>query len=517
MKNRRGIFGLDAVGLIGFVIVIVITMSIVAQAFTTQLQGAYVDLVSHMPTFGNATSTIGNTTSSVTHTVNHSLKFMTNLDLFNLMRNAAISGLSLVIMFAGFSLMFENIKLMSPGTAYQIVSKGIFIVLFLFIFPTLWDAWAGAIEYGSQWLLDPANSGKSESVQIVFNYVTGDQAFFGPNIQTPGVLGLNPDGSVKSPLQILIQILDDPSVVTTYISNQLQAVLLSVIGGVITLIITILTFMFATIRQVLTAVLIIALPLILVINLIPFFQPITRKLIDALIGLSIVPIFSSLVLTAGAVYLNTLPTGELQGWFASISVLVLSAFMPIMLVPMIGSLFQSVTGLVSSGVMSGTMLMGNVIGGGARGLSSALGSAGAIADASGAKISPFDIAKTAMAGMGTGVMSGTIKGLSGASGEALGYFGLGKQSRQMIQNGGATVGDSILSKAGQVGQASVIGPMSEVIGANARAMLLDSAALGSPSDPQTRADALASFDKNYVPMLKMSPSDITDKLGFGNV
>jgi hypothetical protein len=127
------------------------------------------------------------------------------------------------------------------------------------------------------------------------------------------------------------------------------------------LILMFLTFLIGTIRQVLTAIVIIGLPLILMFSLLPFFKRITDRFIDALLGLLIAPIFSALVVVSGVAQLQTLVTQNpdpITEWFAALSVMALGTFMPVMIVPMLGSIISSVSSIATGAISTGFMVTG---------------------------------------------------------------------------------------------------------------------------------------------------------------
>jgi hypothetical protein len=61
----------------------------------------------------------------------------------------------------------------------------------------------------------------------------------------------------------------------------------------------------------------------------------------------------------GAAYLGSITTHPVEKqWFSSVAVLALATFVPTILVPLLGSLFSSMTNIVSSGVGFGGMIHG---------------------------------------------------------------------------------------------------------------------------------------------------------------
>ncbi len=411
IKSRKG-FGLDSLIMIVSAIVIIAILIGISKVFMTTLENSYVSLTTTMPKFdptGNYDVTVQNSTSIQNTTTSL-------LSVYNMLRSGTIWAIGAILIIAGILFMLEQIEIVPAATAFGIISKGSLYFLILFGFPPLWDLYATGIEYGSRAIMDPGGTGQTpQSVIKVFDTINGMGISQG---QVPQVN--------NSVMNNLIQLFNGANIVSTF-SDQGKAFILGLIGGLIALIASFLTYMFAAIRQVLTAVLVAGLPVILILSLVPWFQGITRRLFDTLFGLSIVPIFSSLVMVTGAAYLGSITTHPVEEqWFASVAVLTLATFVPTILVPLLGSLFSSMTNIVSSGIGFGGMMTvmaartGQGIGSGAYGAMQSVQQQGM---EHGIPVSGLDMARAVIGGGLAGGFGGLVQGASHAGSQALRQVG----------------------------------------------------------------------------------------------
>ncbi|MDE1831327.1 MAG: hypothetical protein KGI02_03030 [Thaumarchaeota archaeon] len=399
-KSRDG-FGLDSIIILISTIAIIAIMIGVGKMFMTTLENSYVSLTTTMPKFSTTGDygTIQDKTDSL-------------LLVYNMLRSGIIWAFAAVLMIAGILFMLEQIQVVPASTAFGIISKGTLYFIILFGFPPIWDLYAGTIELGSKAIMDPANTGQTpESVVKVFGTING--------------MGISQDKVPQvdnSVLNNLVQLFNGSDILATF-SDQGKALILGAIGSILSLMLSFLTYMFAAIRQVLTAVLIAGLPVILILSLVPWFQGITKRLYDTLFGLSLVPIFSALVMVTGAAYLGSITTHPVEEqWFASVAVLTLSTFIPTILVPLLGSLFSSMTSIATTATGFGGMMSMMAIQGG-KGIGS--GAYGAAMSAQygaaemGQSISGIGMVKAAMGGGLVGGFGGIAQGLSNVGSHAL--------------------------------------------------------------------------------------------------
>ncbi|WP_179368127.1 hypothetical protein [Candidatus Nitrosotenuis sp. DW1] len=287
-----------------------------------------------------------------------------NFEIYQILRNISFLIMGILILFAGLSFMFEHMTFVPPDTGFRILSSSVLFVFFFFFFPMLWDLLANTVEQLSKWILNPEDPTKPiANVDYLLKCLT----LGCPETKHPE------DGGIQTPnftLDEIVAGLTDP---LGTLKNIFLTTFLAAFKAIAFLIFMFLTFLIGTIRQVLTAIVIIGLPLILMFSLFPFFKRITDRFIDTLLGLLIVPIFSALVIVSGVAQLQTLVTQNsdpVTEWFAALAVMALGTFMPAMLVPMLGSIISSVSSITTGAVSTGVIVTGM---GAARSLSSMSG------------------------------------------------------------------------------------------------------------------------------------------------
>ncbi len=291
-------------------------------------------------------------------------------------------------------LMLESIKWITPGTAWKILRKVILFIPFFAVFPFLWDIFAMLIENFSLFLLDPFNSGVDPSARTaaLWNSMGGaiPAGAFDPEEWAAAFV--------------------DPG---TFAQGIMKDVFLGLFKGFAVMFLTAMMFVISTIRIMLTMVFAMSIPLVLTLGMIPIFRKLKDMVTTNLVGLSMAPIFSALVLTTGLAYLDSTELPAMQDWFASLAVGFLAVFVPVMLAPMLGNLTTQVGQMMSTAIMASSVV-GAVAGQGALG-----GIQNAANQMSGAA--------TTMAGAG-------MAGAAGAAGaNALG--GLGKGGSGPIPSG----------------------------------------------------------------------------------
>lgn len=431
-KSRKG-FGLDSIIILISTIAIIAIMIGVGKAFMTTLENSYVLLTTNMPKFdasGNY-DVIQDKTNSL-------------LGVYNTLRSGIIWAIVAILMMAGILFMLEQIEVVPASTAFGVISKGTLYFIILFGFPPIWDLYASTIEIGSREIIDPTNSGQiPQSVVKVFDTING------MGISQGKIPQVN-----NSVLDGLIQLFNGSDILSSF-SDQGKALILGSIGSLLSLILSFMTYMFAAIRQVLTAVLVAGLPVILILSLVPWFQGITKRLLDTLFGLSLVPIFSTLVMVTGSAYLDSITTHPVEEqWFASVAVLTLSTFIPTILVPMLGSLFSSITSMTTTATGFGGLLTMLAVQGGKGVASGAYGAAMSAQNTSaefGQPISGISMVKAAMGGGLVGGFGGLAHGMSDLGSHVLKKLGT-KDIATQIQTTGTEIATKSLDMADNHGK-----------------------------------------------------------------
>lgn len=324
-QSHRGVLDAGIIILGGVVAVIAIIAA--TLAWSDILEVSFIHLVTDMPKFGYDV-TDGHETGNQ------------NFEMYVILRNIAFFILLFVLMFAGLSFMFEHINFVPPDTAYQILSKSLIYIFFFFFFPPLWDLMAVAVEQTSLWILNPDDqSMPTKNVEFLLTKLSRIDS---PNFTLDAVVA-----GISDPFGVL--------------KNLFLSIFLSAFKAIAFLIFMFVTFLVGTIRIILTAIVTVAIPVLLMLSLLPFFRRITGRFIDALLGLLIAPIFSALVIIAGVAHLHTLESSSpdpVVEWFAALAVMSLATFMPAMIAPMLGSVMSSVSSFARGAISTSASLTG---------------------------------------------------------------------------------------------------------------------------------------------------------------
>lgn len=380
LKNRRAV--LDAGVIMLGIIVAIIAIVAATLTWSDVLEVSYVKLITEMPKFDYD---INNGQESGNR----------NFEIYQTLRNIALVTFVFVIMFAGMSFVFEHVSLVPPETGYHILSKGLVFILFFFFFPPLWDLVATAVEQTSLWIL---NAEEPERPMHNVAYLL--------NKLGSGIECHPDDESCKFSLDKLVAGVTDPF---TTLKNMFLTTFLAIFKAIAFLIFMFLTFLLGTIRLILTAIISIAMPLVLVLSLLPMFRKVTSRILDALFGLIMAPLFSALALVAGVAHLQTFASSSpdpIVEWFAALAVMGLVTFIPAIIVPALGSLLHSV-----SSVITGTVSTGTIVGGiiSTRGMHLASGVANTIQNAKTISVSGVDLARSTV-GSGLSMVRSGLRG-----------------------------------------------------------------------------------------------------------
>ena len=267
------------------------------------------------------------------------------VDLYWLLVGIAAIVLVFIGIAAVLGYLFESVKIIHPGTAIKLLGKILLFLPIFLIFPYVWDVYAIIIENFSLFLLDPFDSGVAPADRTALLWDTMG------SVVPPDALDLDAWGEALS----------DPG---TFGQGLLKDVFLGLFKGFAVMFMTAMMFIISTIRVLLTIILAMAIPLILTLGLIPFFRKVKDMLVNNLVGLSIAPIFSALVLTTGLAYLDSTTLPAMQDWFASLAIGFLAVFFPVMLAPILGQITTQVGQMVTTAITAGS-IVGAVAGQGA--------------------------------------------------------------------------------------------------------------------------------------------------------
>jgi hypothetical protein len=312
----------------------------------------------------------------------------------------------------------EEFGIQKKGQAIELVANALIYSLFLMVFPVLWDSVATGVEYLNVYILNPANptpENAAARAKDLFIKLGG--------INTEFDMGKLLEGTAKA-------LVGDQSGLTQLFHDVMTAIFRAFLAALIFM----MMFIIGTIRIVLTASIIVGLPMILAIKLVPGVRRPADRLLETLYGLVVATVLSSIVVVAGAAYLDTLPKDSVvenfQAFVAAAAVIILAIFMPVMLSPMLGSVVSSITGMVTSSLMAGVVAGGSATMGAAKGAAGALGYGGAAT----ASLSDMGMGGdsggafgggVATAGLGSRLAQNAMQGIGGAN-----NIGMGSRSTQ---------------------------------------------------------------------------------------
>lgn len=432
LRKRRGQFGLESAIIILGIIVAIIAIVNATLAWSDVLETSFVGLITDMPAFDYDIKDGVETGNE-------------NFELYIMIRSISFYVFLAAMFVAGISFVLEHVNWFPPETAVNIISKSVFYLIFFFLFPVLWDFVAVMVEESALWILNPENPDEpTQRVGFVFERLGA--------IEVPEV----------SFDAIVAGIGDPVGVFEGFFLN----VFLAAFKAIVLIIFIFMVFIIGTIRMVFTAVLIIGLPVILGLSLVPWFYGIPKKLLEALSGLMVAPVIAALVIVAGSAYLvsiddaaangeaGSFEKGEIAQWFSALAVMALAVFIPVILVPILGSLVSSLTTITTGGVASGAMLTGMAGMGGIRGGFGALrgftSATMGTASPSWLQMVKAGFSRHGMAAFAKGSGAGTVSGLGAGSAAAVGASvgaihggssatsrALGRMGSDMIRNVGS--------------------------------------------------------------------------------
>jgi hypothetical protein len=381
--------------------------------------------------------------------------------MYEILRNTSAIIMGIAATFAGISLFFEKLNVFPPETASRIITMSFIYLIFFFFFPPVWDAIAVTVEELAKYLMnpspitgDPADPGVVADHQNAnIKYLTG--FLVGPIHQDRNnVEDATKPNDFFAALESLGNFLTKPG---EALSGVFMNAMLSLIKSVAFIIVMFMAFLAGSVREVLTSVAMVALPVTMSLSLFPQFKRITDKFHDTLLGLMIAPIFSAIVITAGASYIQTtfgtpgqeaLSDGVLDGgevlmsWFSALGVMLLAAMMPALIAPLMGPMMSAVQGIATSAVSTAAMTTGMAAAGGAAGFGRSISqivsanraAGGSYMDLVKGMFTPATIRGT-LQNVGAGMAHGAIPGL----GAAIGHGSAGALSRLVSGTGHAVV------------------------------------------------------------------------------
>ena len=260
--------------MIGIAIIIFAALIGISQAFV-QIGGELVpELITDMPTFFD----YDDITGDMILDIDGNPATNERIDLYWLLVSISTIILVAVATVAVLEYLFETIQWIHPGTALGIIKKIVLFLIVFLVFPFVWDIYAIIIENFALFLLDPFGSGIDPSDRTLALWQAMGSAV------PPGAFDLDEWAAAFV----------DPG---AFAQGVMSNLFLALFKGFAVMFLTAMMFIVSTIRVLLTIIIAMSIPLLLTLSLIPMFRSVKDMLVKNLIGLSIAPIFSALVLT----------------------------------------------------------------------------------------------------------------------------------------------------------------------------------------------------------------------------
>ena len=199
--------------------------------------------------------------------------------------------------------------------------------------------------------------------------------------------------------------------------------MLGLIKALVSIQILILALMLGIMVDMLGSMIAAGLPVFLMLSLIPKVEDIANKMLDALPAILLLPVMSAIIIVVGAGSIveagdNSVSDEGMMGhvytWITAVGVVFFAITLPTIMIPLLGSVSQMATQVVSSAVSTGTMVGGQAVAGAASGGMNAFrsGSTGGLRGLASALPA---IARGGALGMAHGTGSANAPGLDGAS------------------------------------------------------------------------------------------------------
>ncbi|MCL1971176.1 MAG: hypothetical protein FWF66_06975 [Candidatus Bathyarchaeota archaeon] len=386
LKSNRALLGVDAGILIAFFTITMLVIYLAAPVIMSTLfdiiiggpKGIYSYLI-ELPLITDPPSTGG--------TIGQQLG-VPMVKVFGLMQTIALAMFAVVLIIAAICYALENFRVVSEGTAANIIMNSVFTLILIFACQYIYNAVAGSINIFTGWpdvggagLLIPSNN----AIDILVGYATG-------GIGTVPLPNLDP-----------------------FTGFFFSGILIMLVASIL-----MLTLVMGITRLFFVGVLAAVLPLLLVLRLIPFTKHFADTLIQDLIGFMFASIMASIVLLFGYQVLISTSLNPLTQILIAIITLFAAAYMSTTFVGKFGAMGMAAANVIGGAVSTATGaamgLAGGALLGGGAGMASRLGS-----------LRGKGLSKTEMLGQaGEGFVSGATPGaISGFFGGGIGGGGSG--------------------------------------------------------------------------------------------
>lgn len=345
LKCKRAAFGIDAAIMIGFILAMMIALTVagpqILQWFAGVLmggsKGAYA-LLMELPIIPDNPSQKPASGASAAQWVGWAAA-----NLYGILQNVALGLLAVVLIIAAMCYIFETFRFMSEGTAMNIILNSVFTLIVIFAVRYIYNGVAAAINAFTGW---PDVGGTGLIIQ------GGHEIDALVNAMGGGVLQGGWDWAV----------LFFGSVVIFIICTS----------------VLILSVMMGAVRLLLIGCLAAALPLLLMLRLIPPAKHLADSLIETVIGIMFASVIAAILIHFGFVLVAMTGLGGITKLVIALATFAGAAYMSTMFAGRLGGLFMTMGGMAST---ASSMATGLLLGGAAMGAGGVGGVAAGVAQA----------------------------------------------------------------------------------------------------------------------------------------
>ena len=403
---QKKVPGIASVILIGGGLMMVMALIGLAVSFSGTIENTYLEFALKTPGFDYKIEN-GKETGNET------------FEAFVLMRWIGMFLFVLVLIVAAISKVLESSEseIMPPKTSSKMISKALFFILIIAIFPPMWDGAAGVIENVSIWIMNPLYSFDEKNpcpsgwTQADIQKAYDDSKYkkigtsasdvckpefkakyvFGQMLRNTEVAEIKTGFGIVEPdksLNVTSILKPDPGRVrfgaTTnqalqgnYLGGLAEGitkgtegiftnVFLGLTKAMIAIQILIMSLMLGILADMLVGMVIAGLPVFLMLSLIPKAEVVANRMIDCIPALMLLPIMSAIILVvgAGAIAESAENATEVPGWghvyvwITAMGVVFFAITLPTLMVPLLGTVSQMANQTVSSAISTGTMVSG---------------------------------------------------------------------------------------------------------------------------------------------------------------
>ena len=308
----------------------------------------------------------------------------------------------------------------------DLIKTSVFSIIVIVSFPIIWDVAAESMENVTMYMLNPLYSFDStapcpdsyteQQIWDLYNdspFSRGDTVWgLGPWDTEKAQIVCTPQYKINyvisqmSEGQYYTATTDNPYEwflwqIGQFQSDVISQVFFSMIQSIVIIQIGLLSVIVAIMTDLLTAMIIAAFPILLVLRVIPFCKGTVDKFLTALPALYLIPIMSAVIITVGAGVVASAGTTPIAGenlggldmakiyvWVAALGVTIFAVYLPVIMVSLLSDVVGQATRMVTSAVQAATVITAQAGMGAAKGI------------AGGGRI------KGGLAGAGSGIISG---------------------------------------------------------------------------------------------------------------